>query len=807
MKISYKWLQQHIELPLNVEKVSEILTAIGLEVEGVEAFESIKGGLKGVVVGEVLTCEQHPNADRLRVTTVDLGNGEPVQIVCGAPNVAAGQKVPVATIGTVLYDAEGKEFEIKKGKIRGEESHGMICAEDELGIGTSHEGIMVLEATLQPGTPLAEVLQIENDYQLEIGLTPNRADAMGHYGVARDLKAAVKQQLKQDLAWKNNEEITLNTGNQPFAIQIEDAQDCPRYTGLVIEGLTIQPSPEWLQNRLKTIGLNPINNVVDATNYILHDLGQPLHAFDLTKVKGNTIVVKKVAQDTPFITLDGVERKLSSEDLMICNAEQPMCIAGVFGGQESGVSASTTAIFLESAYFNPITIRKTAKRHGLSTDASFRFERGIDPNMTVKALQKAAQLIIEIAGGTVTSSINDIYPEPIADFEIDFKYKTLTQLLGESIPKTDVESILQSLDIKFVANDNGWKLQVPPYRVDVQREADVVEEILRIYGYNTITIPEKLNSSIVYSDKFNPNSIQEKAANHLASLGFNETMNNSLQKLVYNEWSANINPEHTVKILNPLSQDLGAMRQSLLWGGLETISYNINRKQADLKLFEFGKTYHKYDSGYVENRRLSILVSGKRLSENWINNTQVSDFYYAKGIVENLLAKLKIKNLKYSPVKNDVFSEGITIESGKKSLVEIGLVNQSLLKKFDISQNVIYANILWDNVLEVVQYQKMSFVELPKFPSSRKDLALLLDKDVQYKDLYHTAFQTEKSILRQVNLFDVYEGKNLPEGKKSYALSFELRDDEKTLNDKIIEKTMSKLLQAFEKQQGAELRK
>ena len=807
MKISYKWLQQHIELPLNVEKVSEILTAIGLEVEGVEAFESIKGGLKGVVVGEVLTCEQHPNADRLRVTTVDLGNGEPVQIVCGAPNVAAGQKVPVATIGTVLYDAEGKEFEIKKGKIRGEESHGMICAEDELGIGTSHEGIMVLEATLQPGTPLAEVLQIENDYQLEIGLTPNRADAMGHYGVARDLKAAVKQQLKQDLAWKHDEETALNIGNQPFAIQVEDAQDCPRYAGLVIEGLTIQPSPEWLPNRLKTIGLNPINNVVDATNYILHDLGQPLHAFDLAKVKGNKIVVKKVAQDTPFITLDGVERKLSSEDLMICNAEQPMCIAGVFGGQESGVSASTTAIFLESAYFNPITIRKTAKRHGLSTDASFRFERGIDPNMIVKALQKAAQLIIEIAGGTVTSSINDIYPEPITDFEIDFKYKTLTQLLGESIPKTDVESILQSLDIKFVANDNGWKLQVPPYRVDVQREADVVEEILRIYGYNTITIPEKLNSSIVYSDKFNPNSIQEKAANHLASLGFNETMNNSLQKLVYNEWSANINPEHTVKILNPLSQDLGAMRQSLLWGGLETILYNINRKQADLKLFEFGKTYHKYDSGYVENRRLSILVSGKRLSENWINNTQVSDFYYAKGIVENLLAKLKIKNLKYSPVKNDVFSEGITIESGKKSLVEIGLVNQSLLKKFDISQNVIYANILWDNVLEVVQYQKMSFVELPKFPSSRKDLALLLDKDVQYKDLYHTAFQTEKSILRQVNLFDVYEGKNLPEGKKSYALSFELRDDEKTLNDKIIEKTMSKLLQAFEKQQGAELRK
>ncbi|MFV0530626.1 MAG: phenylalanine--tRNA ligase subunit beta [Flavobacteriales bacterium] len=809
MKVSYNWIKQFISIDLEVEKVAEILTGTGLEVEGIEPFESIKGGLKGVVTGHVLSCKKHPNADKLNITTVDLGNGEPVQIVCGAPNVAVGQKVPVATIGTLLYDSKGEEFKIKKGKIRGEESFGMICAEDELGLGKNHEGIMVLDENIQPGTPISKVFSIETDYTIEIGLTPNRADAMGHFGVARDLRATLLQQFQTDLKIQNPEKESLKVDNKNNTVQVtvEDYKLCPRYTGVTLEGLEVKDSPEWLQNRLKTIGLTPINNIVDATNYILHDLGQPLHAFDLENVKGNQIIVKKGLKGTKFTTLDEVERTLHEEDLMICNQEIPMCIAGTFGGLHSGVSHTTTKIFLESAYFNPVSVRKTAKRHTINTDSSFRFERGIDPNMTLIALKKAANLIKEIAGGHVSSEIIDLYPDPIQDFEIHLNFKTIDKLLGEKIPHQTTLSILNSLDIKVLSESKeGLILNVPPYRVDVQREADIIEEIVRIYGYNKIKIPTKLNTSIVSSERFNPNQIQEKTANHLASIGFNEMLSNSLEKALYNDLSQTIDNHHTVTILNPLSQDLNTLRQSLLWGGLEAVSHNINHKNTDLKLFEFGKTYHQLESEYREFQCLALFITGKRLPENWIHPASPSDFYYAKGIVENILTKLKLNALNYFPVNNDVFAEGILIQTFKKPIAEVGIIKQTLSKHFDINQPVIYAHLHWNTLLEFVTKQQTHFTEIPKYPSSRKDLALLIDQNVRFNDLYHTAFQTERHLLKKVNLFDVYEGKNLPQGKKSYALSFELQDHNKTLNDKQIDKTMSKLITAFEKQFGAELR-
>lgn len=809
MKVSYNWIKQFIPITLNVEKAAEILTSTGLEVEGIEPFESIKGGLNGVVVGHVLSCKQHPNADRLKVTTVDIGEENAVQIVCGAPNVATGQKVPVATIGTVLYDDKGEAFKIKKGKIRGEESFGMICAEDELGLGKSHDGIMVLDEKLKPGTPASQVFNIENDYTIEIGLTPNRADAMGHYGVARDLKAALKQQFNEDLQLENPADISIEIDNQnnPVEVTVENEILCPRYTGITMEGLTVKESPKWLQNRLKAIGLSPINNVVDATNYILHDLGQPLHAFDLDKIKGNKIIVKNGWNNQKFTTLDEVERTLHEEDLMIANENEPMCIAGTFGGLHSGVKQTTTKIFLESAYFNPISVRKTAKRHAINTDSSFRFERGVDPNMTLIALKKAIALIKEVAGGQVSSEVIDLYPNPISDFEVTLQFKTVDKLLGESISEKTILSILNSLDITVKSTfEGGVVLNVPAYRVDVQREADIIEEILRIYGYNEIAIPTKLNTSIVFSEKFDPNQVQEKIANHLASIGFNEMMANSLEKTSYNDWSELLNPNNSVTILNPLSQDLSVMRQTLLWGGLEAIAYNSNRKNNNLKLFEFGKTYHHYESGYQENRCLALFITGKRLPENWIQNETYSDFYYAKGVVENVLTKLNLKALQYKPVKNDVFAEGIQIKIAKKPIAELGLIKKSLLKKFDINQSVVYVNFNWDHILTLTQTQNTQFTEIPKFPSSRKDLALLVDTQVQFSDLYNTAFQTERNLLKTVNLFDVYEGNRLPDGKKSYALSFELQDENKTLNDKQIEKTMAKLINAFEKQWGAELR-
>ena len=808
MKISYNWLKQFLKVDWEAEKTGELLTDLGLEVEGIETVESIKGSLEGIVIGKVLTCIQHPNADRLRITTVDLGNGEPVQIVCGAPNVAAGQTVPVATIGTVLYDDKGEGFKIKKGKIRGEESHGMICAEDELGLGSSHDGIMVLDDDLEAGTPAATVFNIEKDEVFEIGLTPNRADGMSHYGTARDLRAGMIQQgTSLELISPSVSDFKVEDRTLKFDVVVEDSDKAPRYAGVTISDIEVKDSPSWLQNRLKAIGLSPINNVVDVTNYVLHELGQPLHAFDANKVKGNKVIVKTLDSGTKFTTLDGVERELHEEDLMICNGnEEPMCIAGVFGGATSGVSENTNSIFLESAYFNPVSVRKTAKRHALNTDASFRFERGIDPNITKYALKRAANLIIEVAGGKISSEIVDLYPTKIEDFEVFLSYEKMDRLIGAEIPRETVKNILASLDIKVNSvTDGGVGLTVPSYRVDVTREADVIEEILRVYGYNNVEFSHKLNTSISFSE-FDDVKIENVVANQLISQGYNETMANSLTKSDYVNLSDVLNEAHNVTMLNPLSNDLGVMRQSLLFSGLESVIYNINRKNNSLKFFEFGKTYHKFESGYSEQKHLTVFVSGTRNKESWNVAQKTSDFFYLKGIVTALLSRLGIQNLKTTPTKNDVFSEGITFSLGKIKLVDFGVVKRSINKEFGIKQEVLFADFNWDNVLKVGGKTKIKIAELPKFPTVKRDFALLLDKEVSFGEIYNLAFQSEKKLLKEVDLFDVYEGDKLEQGKKSYAVSFLLQDENKTLNDKQIDKIMQKLQQTFEKNVGATLR-
>ncbi|MDY0779690.1 phenylalanine--tRNA ligase subunit beta [Tenacibaculum sp. IB213877] len=808
MKISYNWLQQFLQIDWAPEKTGELLTDLGLEVEGIETIESIKGSLKGVVVGEVLTCVQHPNADKLKVTTVNLGNGEPVQIVCGAPNVAAGQKVPVATIGTVLYDEKGEGFKIKKGKIRGEESHGMICAEDELGLGSSHDGIMILDAALEPGTLASDVFNIETDYVFEIGLTPNRADAMSHFGVARDLRAGLLQQnINLELISPSVSDFHVAERRLKTDIEIEDKDLVPRYSGITITDVEVKDSPEWIQNRLKAIGIMPKNNVVDITNYVLHELGQPLHAFDAAKIKGGKIVVKTLEEGTKFTTLDEVERELSSEDIMICDAEEnPLCIGGVFGGLKSGVTENTTTVFLESAYFNPVSIRKTAKRHGLNTDASFRFERGIDINLTKYALKRAALLIEEYAGGKMSSDIMDFYPEKVNDFEVFLAFEKVYKLIGQEIPKETIKNILASLDIKInSATEAGLGLVIPSYRVDVQREADVIEEILRVYGYNNIDFSHKLNTSISFdNDVFV--KIENIVADQLVSQGFNETMANSLTKADYVNLSETLKEEHNVEMLNPLSNDLKVMRQSLLFSGLESVAYNINRKNSALKFFEFGKTYHKYENGYQEDKHLTLFVTGNRTKDSWKVATQTSDFFYVKGIVTGLLTRLGINNVKTSPVKSDVFSEGISLSLGKTKLVDFGVVKRKLLKEFSIKQEVLFADFNWDNILSLVGNKKIKVADLPKFPAVKRDLALLIDNKVEFKEIYNLAFQSERNLLKEVDLFDVYEGDKLPEGKKSYAVSFVIQDENKTLNDKQIDKIMQKLQQTFEKNVGAELR-
>ena len=781
MQISYNWLKQFLKTDWTPEQTSELLTDLGLEVEGIKTYQSVKGGLEGVVVGEVLTCIKHPNADKLKITTVNVGGEAPLQIVCGAPNVAAGQKVPVATIGTTL---------------------------DELGLGKSHDGILVLDDKIKVGTLAADIFNIENDHVFEIGLTPNRADAMSHLGTARDLKAGlVQKDVNLELITPSVSAFNVENRTLKIDVDVINKDLAPRYCGVTISGLKVAESPAWLQHRLKAIGLSPINNIVDTTNYVLHDLGQPLHAFDAVKISGNKIEVKTLKAGTKFITLDGIERELHEDDLMICDNDKPMCIAGVFGGINSGVTESTTSIFLESAYFNPVSIRKSAKRHGLNTDASFRFERGIDPTICEYALKRAALLIQEIAGGEITSDIIDVYPNKIKDFEVRLSFENAEKLIGEEIPKETIKVILTSLDIKVNnVTETGLGLTVPAYRNDVQRESDVIEEILRVYGYNNIKTSEKLNASISSATRFEDYKIQNIVGNQLASQGFFEILSNSLTTPNYVALSEQLKEEHNITMLNPLSHDLSVLRQSLLFSGLEAVSFNINRKRSDLKLFEFGKTYHGYDDKHEEFKHLSVFITGNQTSENWHGDNKKTDFFIMKGIIVSILERLGISRFNESPIKNDLFAEGISFGLGKNKLVDFGLVKKPILKHFDILQDVIYADFNWDSILDVIKHNKIKFKVIPKYPEVRRDFALLLDDNVTFESIYKIAKQSEKQLLRNVNLFDVYQGKNLPKGKKSYAVSFTLQDENKTLTDKQIEKIMGKLQSNFEKQLGAELR-
>ncbi|QIE58770.1 phenylalanine--tRNA ligase subunit beta [Rasiella rasia] len=808
MKISYNWLKQFINLDWDAEKTGELLTDLGLEIEGIEPFTSIKGGLEGIVVGHVLECNQHSNADRLKVTKVDLGTGEPVQIVCGAPNVAAGQKVPVATVGTTLYDEDGNPWQIKKGKIRGEVSMGMICAEDELGLGKGHDGIMVLAETLTPGTPVSQVFEIENDTVFEIGLTPNRADAMSHWGVARDLRAGLLQQeIQIELITPSTSTFHIDSRTLKVDVSEVDSEKAPRYCGVTINGLKVEAAPTWLQNRLKAIGLTPINNIVDATNYVLHELGQPLHAFDASKIAGQKIEVKTLPAGTKFTTLDGMERELHEEDLMICDVEKPMCIAGVFGGEESGVTESTTSIFLESAYFNPVSIRKTAKRHGLNTDASFRFERGIDPNSCEYALRRAAILIQEIAGGEITSDVIDVYPNKIEDHQVFLNFDNATRLIGQEIPKETIKSILSSLEIKINnVTESGLGMTIPAYRNDVTREADVIEEVLRVYGYNNINFTEKLNASIASNQKIEDHLVQNKVATQLTAQGFHEIMANSLTNPSYIDLTESLKSEHTIEMLNPLSNELSALRQSMLFGALEALAYNQNRRMPNVKLFEFGKTYHDFGNGREEHKHLSVLIAGQKNEDSWAMPCAPANFFQLKGIVTSILQRLGVTDTTEKPTKNAIFSEGISLVKNKKSLVEFGVLKKQVLKGFGIDSETLYADFNWDAVLAEITSETFHVQPIPKFPKVKRDFALLLDESVTFSELQEAAFKTEKQLLKNVNLFDVYTGKNLPKGKKSYALSFTLLDERKTLTDKQIDKIMKKLQNRFETDFGAELR-
>jgi phenylalanyl-tRNA synthetase beta chain len=742
----------------------------------------------------------------LKVTTVDLGDGIPVQIVCGASNVEAGQKVPVATIGSTLYDTAGVAFQIKKGKIRGQESHGMICAEDELGLGTSHDGIMILDNSIVAGTAAATVFKIENDEVFEIGLTPNRADAMSHFGTARDLRAGLLQSgVKVELISPSVSNFRVDKRILKIDVSVEKNALAPRYCGVTISGISIKPSPAWLQNRLKAIGINPKNNIVDVTNYVLHELGQPLHAFDASKIHGK-IIVKTLPSGTKFTTLDDIERSLHEEDLMICDEKGPLCIAGVFGGKNSGVSDSTTSIFLESAYFNPVSIRKSAKRHQLNTDASFRFERGIDPSITEYALKRAALLIQEVAGGEITSDIIDIYPKKIEDFPVVLNFNNVKKIIGQELPKEIIKNILASLEIKVNSvSDAGLGLTIPAYRVDVQREIDVIEEILRVYGYNNIKFSDKLNATVSNAPRTEDYKVQNIIATQLNSQGFHEMMANSLTTSAYVQLSEKLKEEHNVLMLNPLSNDLAAMRQSLLFSGLEAISYNINRRNSDLKFFEFGKTYHKFPSGYEEHKHLTLFMTGNRNQESWTNTQKPTDFFLFKGYVNAVLERLGIQKTQNLPMTSDVFSEGIAIGQGNNILVEYGVVKKSIQKHFDIKQEVLFADFNWAMVLKLLS-NKIKYTEIPKYPEVRRDLSLLLDDSVSFDSIYNIARQTEKSLLKDINLFDVYQGKNLPEGKKSYTVSFTIQDNTKTLTDVQIDKIMSKLQKNFETELGASLR-
>lgn len=818
MKISYNWIKDYFKTDLEPEKVAGILTGIGLEIEGMEEWVSLKGGLQGVVIGEVLTCKKHPDADKLSVTTVNIGGEQPLQIVCGAPNVAAGQKVPVATVGTIVFKGE-ESFEIKKSKIRGELSEGMICAEDELGLGTDHEGIMVLDANAVPGSPAASYFKIEKDFVFEIGLTPNRIDSGSHFGVARDLAAYLNLNngSSEKAALPSVSGFKPDNNSNVYEVIIENETDCPRYSGITISGITICESPDWLKNRLRAIGLNPINNVVDITNFVQNESGQPLHAFDADQVDGKKVIIKNLPEKTKFVTLDGVERNLSGKDLMICNTKEGMCIAGVFGGIKSGVTGNTKNIFLESAYFNPVSIRKTSKRHGLKTDASFRFERGADPEITTWALKRAAMLIKEIAGGKISSEIADIYPKPLNRVTVNVNYNNVNRLIGKQIDREVVKKILGLLDI-VIKSEHGdnLSLEIPAYRVDVKKEADVIEEILRIYGYNNVETSNHVNSTLSYPQKPNKEKIVNIVSDMLSSNGFAEIMCNSLNPAAWYEQSADFSKENLVTLANPLSSDLNAMRQSLLYGGLSSVSWNINRQNLDLKLYEFGNCYFINRTGdsvpevnnYTEKASLDLFITGSINRTGWNSKTNPTDFFSIKSYVEMILSRLGIKpeNLASGESDRKYYAESLTYIVNNKVVAEAGRISKSYLQKFDIGQDVYYAHIDWDLVLKLIKNNSISYKELPKYPSVRRDLALLLDRSVKFRQIRDIAFRTEKNILHDVNLFDVYENDSLGQNKKSYAVSFILRDDMKTMTDKNIDKVMSNLIRAYETELNAQIR-
>ncbi|UII23457.1 phenylalanine--tRNA ligase subunit beta [Fulvivirga ligni] len=805
MKISLNWLKEYIDLNQSPEEISKLLTDTGLEVEGLEAFELVPGGLKGMVIGEVLTCVPHTNADKLRVTTVDIGADEPSQIVCGAPNVAAGQKVIVATVGATLYPKGHEPFTIKKAKIRGEASQGMICAEDEIGVGASHAGIMVLDTDLPNGTPASEYFNLSYDMIIEIGLTPNRADATSHIGVARDLKAALKSEVK----WPDVSGFKSESTSSPITVVVENHEACPRYSGVSISNVTVKESPDWLKQKLQALGLEPINNIVDITNFVLHEVGQPLHAFDAKQIKGNKLIVKTLPEGTKFTTLDEKERKLRENDLMICNAYgEGMCIAGVFGGIQSGVKDSTTDIFLESAYFSPDYVRKTAQHHQLKTDASFRYERGTDPNITVYALKRAALLIKELAGGEISSEVTDIYPTPIADFEVPVKYKNVHRLIGKDIAKDRIKEILELLDIKVTKEtEESFLAIVPPYRVDVQREADIIEEVLRVYGFNNVELPNYVKAD--YLAEFpakDKDKIQKTITEMLVGQGYYEILTNSLTKPEYAVNAAELDESQSVHILNKLSEDLGVLRQSMLHTGLEVAAYNINRRQANLKLFEFGKAYFLIDGDYVEKRKLAIYLTGDIENENWINKTRKVTFHDLYQTVLGITGRLLNKELSTEVIHTSPFDYGLILKFGEKEIAKLGKASKATCKKIGVKQEVFYAEIDWDLVLKKIT-NTVTFEEVSKYPEVRRDLSLVIDKKVSFDEIKNIALGKKQSLIKAINVFDVYEGENIGEDKKAYAISFTLEDKQKTLTDKVIDKTMTHLISLFENNLNAIIRK
>lgn len=806
MNISFNWLKQYIQIDESPQELAIILTDLGLEIGSIEKKESIKGGLEGLIVGEVKECWQHPNADKLSCTKIDIGGESLLNIVCGAPNVEKGQKVVVATIGTVLYSGKDS-FKIKKTKLRGELSEGMICAEDEIGMGSNHDGILSLPSEVKIGTLAKEYFDVKEDYILEVDITPNRADALSHYGVARDL--AVYYQFKgQNCKAKFPKLKSLEKkADLPISINVLDPKACPRYSGITIKGIQVDQSPEWLQNNLKSIGLTPVNNVVDITNFVLHELGQPLHAFDYS-VSGNTINVRSDLEGQKFVTLDGEERELKKDQLMICNASEAMCIAGIFGGEKSGVNESTKDVFLESAYFNPVSVRKTSKAHALKTDASYRFERGVDPKLTTQALKRAANLIIEIAGGEIASEIQDIILEEAKAFEVLFSYSRCNALLGDTLPKETIKGILHSLEIEIVSeSEDILNLLVPPYRVDVQRECDVIEDILRVYGYNTIETPIALKSSIITSNGIPPEKVVKEVSNLLANNGFNEILNNSLTKKDYYQGIGQTEASNHIELLNPLSQDLNILRRNMLFGGLESIARNQNMKNPNLKFFEFGKSYWKDEEGkYNEKKHAALFLTGLKNEAVWNQKASPISYYTIKGYISLILERLGIQKLKTKALKNDVFVEGVGLYFKKTLIAEYGKIKPSFLKDTGVKQDVYYADIQWSEILKLVQFVAVKLKPLEKFHPVKRDLSLLIDQNVTYSELQRVAFESERTLLKEVELFDIYQGNKVPKGKKSYALSFILQSDDLTLKENQIEKSMQKIQKAFNEKLGAELR-